>query len=67
MGRYVTVPGYSFRGPQDPPEATPIIAYIEGGIHALSHQLGEEIRRQLELLKRETLRRDPNDKSWDVT
>lgn len=67
MTRMVTVPGYSWRGPQDPPEAEPIIAYIEGGINSLSHKLGEEVRRQLKLLKREALRRDPNDKSWDVT
>lgn len=67
MSRMVTVPGYSFRGPQDPPQAEPIIAFIEGGYHALSARLGEEIKRQLELLKREALRRDPNDKSWDVT
>lgn len=60
--RHVTVPGYSYRGPQDHSRnEEPIIAYIEGGWDALDHRLAELIRRELRVLERAT------GKSWDVT
>ena len=62
MVYHVTVPGASYRGPQDGRVEQPIVAYIEGGFNSLGHQLAEEIRQQLRKLLRKT-----GEKDFDVT